>query len=249
MAYIYLLFFPYRPAKKRTKFRWKTTHDVQLLTEVISVEPYRWKHGSRERGDAFRNIAVNLTEIPNSGFPPSLNQRSVRTKFFELVESFKKQETQEARATGIATEFDEKTQLLTDIHSRMVEYENGFLQELKQKKDKVEKEKATAEEMRKKACEKRGETKKRHELEDTPPCRKRKSTEFLEYLKYKQDSNKENTEKQLKIREQEIMLEKQRMDVQQNMQNQMVEQMKMQQESQKAMFNLFETFMNTFKQS
>ena len=60
--------------------------------------------------------------------------------------------------------------------------------------------------MRKKACEKLGETKKRHELEDTPgPCRKKKSTEFLEYLKYKQDSNKENTEKQLKIREQEIV--------------------------------------------
>ena len=45
------------------------------------------------------------------------------------------------------------------------------------------------------------------------------------------------------------MLEKQRLDEQQNMQNQMVEQMKMQQESQKAMFNLVETFMNRFKQS
>jgi hypothetical protein len=116
--------------------------------------------------------------------------------------------------------------------------------------------------MRKKACEKLGETKKRQEQEDTSgpgrkrkstdtsgPGRKRKSTEFLEYLKYKQDTNKENTEKQLKICEQEIILEKQRLDVQQNMQNQMVEQMKMQQESQKAMFNLFETFMNKFKQS
>ena len=71
----------------------------------------------------------------------------MRTRFFELVESFKKQETQEARATGIDTEFDEKTQLLTDIHSGMVEYENGFLQELQLKKDKVEKEKATAKEM------------------------------------------------------------------------------------------------------
>ena len=104
----------------------------------------------------------------------------------------------------------EKTQLLTDIHSRMVECENGFLQEVQLKRDKVEKEKTTAEEMRKKACEKLGETKKRQELEDTSgPGRKRKSTEFLEYLKYKQDTNKENTEKQLKIREQEIMLEKQ----------------------------------------
>ena len=127
-------------------------------------------------------------------FPSNPHQRSVRTRFFELVESFKKPETEEARVTGVDTEFDEKTQLLTDIHSRLVEYEyeNGFVQEFQLKKDKVEKEKATAEEMRKKACEKLGETKKRHKLEDTPgPCRKRKSTDFLEYLKYKQDSNKE----------------------------------------------------------
>ncbi|CAB4025849.1 Hypothetical predicted protein [Paramuricea clavata] len=158
-----------------------------------------------------------------------------------LVQKNKKHKKQEQPALILS---------LTDIHSRMVEYENGFLQESQLKKDKVEKEKATAEEMRKKACEKLGETKKREEQEDTSgPGRKRKSTEFLEYLKYKQDTNKENTEKQLKIREQEIILEKQRLDVQQNMQNKMVEQMKMQPESQKAMFNLFETFMNKFKQS
>ena len=53
----------------------------------------------------------------------------MRTRFFELIDMFKKQEAQEARATGIDTEFDEKTQLLTDIYSRMVEYENCFLQE------------------------------------------------------------------------------------------------------------------------
>ena len=67
--------------------------------------------------------------------------------------------------------------------------------------------------MRQKACEKLGETKKREEL-DAPGCsRKRKSTECLEYLQYKHDSSKENTDKQLKIREEEVKLEKQRMDV------------------------------------
>lgn len=236
-------------AKKRTKFRWKTAHDVWLLTEAISVEPYRWKHGSRERGDAFTNIAENLKEIPNSSFPPSLNQRAVRTRFFELIDVFKKREAQEARETGIDTDFDEKTQLLTDIYSRMVEYENGFQQEKQLKLDKAEKEKTTAEKMRQKACEKLGETKKREELEAPGSNRKRKSTEFIEYLKYKHDSNKENTDRQLKIREEEVKLEKQRLDVQQNMQKQMMEQMKMQQEAQQAMLNLFQTFMNKYKQS
>ena len=57
-------FFPIDQLKNEQSFGGKP-HDIQLLTEVISVEPYRWKHGSREQGDAFRNIAVNFTEILN----------------------------------------------------------------------------------------------------------------------------------------------------------------------------------------
>ena len=62
----------------------------------------------------------------------------------------------------------------------MVEYENGFLQGIQFKKDKLEKENATVEIIRKKACEKLGETKKRHKLEDTPGlCKNRKRQNFL----------------------------------------------------------------------
>ena len=127
---------------------------------MISTEPYRWRHGSRERGEAFRRVAETLKLIPNSAFPISLNQRGVRTRFFELLDSFKKQESTEARATGIDAEFDEKTQLLTDIHNRMKDFELGFVQEIEKKQEQQEKEKATAEEMRRKASEKLGETKR-----------------------------------------------------------------------------------------
>ena len=130
----------------------------------------------------------------------------------------------------------EKTQLLTDIHSRRVDYEKGFLEEKHSKQEKKDKEKATAEEMRRMAWEKLGERSKRQEPDTS--SRKRKGSEFIKYLKHKHESNRENTEKQLKIREEELKLEKQRLDVQQNMQTQMLEQLKMPQESQQAMFNL-----------
>jgi hypothetical protein len=212
---------------------------------VISTEPYRWRHGSRERGEAFRRVAENLKLIPNSAFPISLNQRGVRTRFFELLDSFKKQESTEARATGIDAEFDEKTQLLTDIHNRMKDFELGFVQEIEKKQEQQEKEKATAEEMRRKASEKLGETSQRKEL--VTPSKKRKSTEFVEYLKQKEEGNRLNTERQLNIREEELKLEKQKLDLQQGMQNQMLEQLRMQQQSQAAMFNLFQTFSDKFK--
>ena len=52
----------------------------------------------------------------------------------------------------------------------------------------------------------------------------------------KHESNRENTEKQLKILEKELKLEKQ-----------MLEQLKLQQQSQQAMFNLFQTFLEKNK--
>ena len=108
------------------------------------------------------------------------------------------------------------------------------------KQEKKDKEKATEEEIRGMECEKLGETSKRQEPDTSG--RKRKGSEFTEYLKHKHESNRENIEKQLKIREEELKLEKQRLDIQQDMQSQMLEQLKLQQQSQQAMFNLFQTF-------
>ena len=45
---------------------------------------------------------------------PFLNQRGV-------IDTFKKQEAKEEIARGVDAVFDEKTKLLTDIHSRMVD--------------------------------------------------------------------------------------------------------------------------------
>ncbi len=92
----------------------------------------------------------------------------MRTKFFELVDAFKKQQVKEARASGIDVELDEKAKLLTDIVSRITDYENGFIQEKQVKQEKKDKEKQTAQDMRQIACERFGETKKRHE-QDVPP--------------------------------------------------------------------------------
>ena len=77
---------------KRTKFGWKYTHDVWLLTEAISIDPYRWKHGSRERGEAFMSVAANLKQIPYSRFPSSLNQRFVNLSIHSRNKKRKKKE-------------------------------------------------------------------------------------------------------------------------------------------------------------
>ena len=84
------------------------------MTEVVSVEPYKWRQGTKERWEAFTVIAKNLLEIPNAGFLETLYQRAVRTRFFELLSAFEKQEAQEKTASGIDRTFDEKTHAVAD---------------------------------------------------------------------------------------------------------------------------------------
>ena len=69
----------------------------------------------------------------------------------------------------------------------------------------------------------------------------------MEYPKQKEEGNRLNTERRLNIREEEWKLEKQKLDLQQGMENQMLEQLRMQQHSQAAMFNLFQNFSDKFK--
>ena len=60
----------------RDVFIWKKVHDECLLTELLVVEPYNHKPGSKERGLAWKQIAENLNSIPEQDF--SVTARSVR---------------------------------------------------------------------------------------------------------------------------------------------------------------------------
>ena len=42
---------------------WTTAHDVALCCEILVLEPYRFKIGSRERGQCWDSIAENLSSL------------------------------------------------------------------------------------------------------------------------------------------------------------------------------------------
>jgi hypothetical protein len=86
------------------------------------------------------------------------SQRSVRARFEKLVTEFKRKEAAEERATGIEVEFSESDEAMVDILQKMNDYEL----ELESKKNKDVQERSTAEDMRKKATERIGKTKRQH---------------------------------------------------------------------------------------
>ena len=63
--------------KKPKVFQWKRHHNILLLKEVLSLEPYIFNNRSKERGEIWNQIASNLNGIPDSGLNTS--QRGVRT--------------------------------------------------------------------------------------------------------------------------------------------------------------------------
>ena len=187
---------------KRALFTWKDIHEDLLLQEVLLLEPFQYRSGSKERGAVWSTIAENLSK---SGM--KVSQRSVREKFDKLVKEFKRKEAMEQRASGIEVEYTERDVAMTDIIERMNELELV----LGNKKEKEKQDQATAEEMRMKATERIGQTRKRHseESEDgelvTPERkRRRNSSDVMDVLKGSLEVKRKEQEEAKKLREREL---------------------------------------------
>ena len=142
---------------KRGIFVWCERHEMFLLREVIVPKPYKFKVGSKERGAAWTTIASEF----EGGFDMKVNQRSVREKFNRTIEGFNKKKAVKQRVRGADVEYSKKDQALLDILEWMAECdelnEHERLKQNQRQNQNIE----TAEEMRKRAVERMGETRKR----------------------------------------------------------------------------------------
>ena len=213
----------------RELFIWKIEHEKMLLTEVITIEPYQFKAGTRERGSAWTEIAERL-----AGCGLKVTQRSVREKFDKLMKDFLKKESEEKKQSGVDVEYGELDQSLQDIKERMAEFEE--LREGEEQKQK--KEKAAAEEMRRQATEKLSETKKRKaSLEDpdvddrSPSGNRKKSTSMVDVVKETIELKKWQQERDERIKKRELDLRASEMQQQQMFQQSLLQQFQQQQQA------------------
>ena len=204
---------------KREVFTWKAIHEELLLREVLTLEPYQFRQGSKERGATWTKIAENLSEM---GMKAS--QRSVREKFEKIVKDFKRKEAIEEQASGIEAEYTERDRAMIDILERMSECE----MQLESNKEKENKENETAEEMRKKAMESFGETRKRRREENeelvTPERKRRCNSDVMEVLKGSLEMKKKEQEQARELRERELNLMEDQVKQQKEFTRSMMEQ-------------------------
>ena len=115
------------------------------------LERHQFWSGSKERGAVWTTIAENL-----KAFDMKVSQSSVRDRFEKIIKEFKAKEAKEVRASGVDVEYTERDKLLTDIVEKMEEFEEA----MEKVKGKEKKDRESAEEMRKRAVEQLGETRR-----------------------------------------------------------------------------------------
>ena len=126
---------------------WSEKHDVVLCREVLLMEPYQHPYRSKERGDVWNQIALNLNGLDDPKF--TVNKRSVRDRLTLLITKHKAKMRQEENASGIACEETELDRALEEI----IDKEKLSNEKSSEAKNKEKEEKAAAEEHRKRAME------------------------------------------------------------------------------------------------
>ena len=160
--------------------------------EVLTIDPYSQQRGSRERAKQWEKNALNLNAVSEPHF--SVSVRSVRDHVnLVLITKHERRVAEESKASGKAvdkpSEFDAAIEEICE-QAEAAERDQQMISE--GKKANAEKEKRQAEDMRAKALERVGETRKRVVGDDVSeePEKKEKRTrrsraKTIVYLKEK----------------------------------------------------------------
>ena len=82
--------------------KWTEDHDLTLCGEVLLQEPFKHPKNSKERGEVWGQIALNLHNFASPIF--KVSKRSVRNRLTLLQTKYKEKTREEKRASGIDCE-------------------------------------------------------------------------------------------------------------------------------------------------
>ena len=186
---------------------WTKDKESFLLKEVAAEGVLTHKPRSKERGTLWQTIAIKLNAMGDE-----VTSRSVRDHYNNMSKKYRARMAREERSTGEGgSELTEEEQLLEDLIEIEDETEQMGVNEEEAKKQRIEKEKGQAVEMRARAMERFGQTKKRlggdHEGEDGTKKRRR-SNEMLEWLKWKIESERKEKEVEQSNKREELEMQR-----------------------------------------
>ena len=191
--------------------KWTEEKDVMMMKEIAAQGVFQYKFGSRERGNVWNVVAQNLTS--HTDLFDGLTERGARDRYTLISRRFKVKISEELKSSGIGGEPQTEYEiLLEELVHLSDEAEKRAEIDAKSIKDKANLEKQKALDIRKKAMEKMGETRKRsaedveeeeEEFQIKEQKKRRRGSETMLWLEKK-------AERDAKFRE--LQLEEQRRD-------------------------------------
>ena len=201
-------------------------------------EPYKFKPRTPERGQSWESVAQQLNSIHQPSF--GVTTRSIRDQLTLLSTKYAQKLRMEEKASGIEVEQTELDSLLDKILELEKEAKKDLESKDRDKKSKVEKEKATAKEVRKRALERMGKPKvEDQENKQKKPKVRRSTAEAIDYLRERSDNKTDYRKQELEVRRREMELQSEKQDQahkqQQAIFTALMAQMQIQQQSQQSM--------------
>ena len=165
---------------------WTSEHEVMFLREILVVDLFCKKEGSRERGMCLEQIAANLNKCETLWF--KVDQRALRDKLKKLLQLFVWKKNQEEKGSGLEIEpLSETDELLQDIYDRKNEAELIHTSESAAKRKQQEGDSA-----------------------EEAPKRRSSGGDTIAYLREKSEKDFEMREEELQLRKEELKVTKAR---------------------------------------
>ena len=143
---------------------WTEQKDIIMLTTIAAEGVFHWKLGSRERGKAWQAVAVSLNANTTQSF--CVLARSIRDRFNILAKKVKSTLSKELKESGGGDEEQsELERLVEELVTLGEESDKRADDQSEAKKETMANEKKQAIEMRERALERFGETRKRNDDE------------------------------------------------------------------------------------
>ena len=179
---------------------WTTEKDVLMFREVIGEGVFNHKSGSRERGNAWQNVATSLNKL--DGFV--LTARAVRDRVTTLIKKFSAQNNKEKKLSGEGGEEpSEYDILLQDLLDLSKDSDTKHEEMTEQKKATLDAEKQKALDIRDIAMKNLKDS--QQIFKEGPPEKRarRSSSDTFLFLREKLEYDKEFREKELNLKKEE----------------------------------------------
>ena len=139
---------------------WTSIHDDMLCRKILVTNPFTGtKKGTVARGTKWEQVAENLNKVELVHF--KVNKSSVRDRYNHLAKILRKKLSDEKKESGIDTEMTDIKHALEELIEIEDAAETDQAVVNKQKNRKINQDRENAEDIRKTAMEKLGQTKKR----------------------------------------------------------------------------------------